>query len=63
MNNSKSFYTMAIHNIKTLSGLVLSKTIQNNTEKHKKKENVWRRERNSWDEENDWLDQGEDKVD
>ncbi len=51
---------MAMHNKKTLSGLVLSKTIQNNTEKHKKK-NVLRR--NSWDEEKDWLDQGEDKVD
>ncbi len=43
---------------------------QHNTERHKKKENVWRREswtreRNSWDEEKekDWLDQGEDKVD
>ncbi len=59
---------MAMHNKKALSGLVLFKTIENNTEKHKKKEHVWRREswtreRNSWDEEKDWLDQGEDKVD
>ncbi len=59
---------MAMHNKNTLSGLVLFKTIQNNTEKHTNKENVWRREnwtreRNSWDEEKDWLDQGEDKVD
>ncbi len=52
---------MAMHNKKALSGLVLFKTIQNNTEKHKIKENVCRR--NSWDEEKDWLDQGEDKVD
>ncbi len=35
-----------MHNKKALSGLVLFKTIQNNTEKQKKKENVWRRE--SW---------------
>ncbi len=35
-----------MHNKKALSGLVLLKTIQNNTEKQKKKENVWRRE--SW---------------
>ncbi len=37
---------MAMHNKKALFGLVLFKTIQNNTEKQKKKENVWRRE--SW---------------
>ncbi len=47
---------MAMHNKKALSGLVLFKTVQNNPEKHEKKENVWRREswaseRNSWDEE------------
>ncbi len=52
---------MAMHNKKALSGLVLFKTVQNNPEKHEKKENVWRRE--SWDEKKDWLDQGEDKVD
>ncbi len=37
-----------MHNKKAVSWLVLFKTIQNNIEKHKKKENVWRRERNSW---------------
>ncbi len=37
---------MAMHNKKALSGLVLFKTIQNNAEKQKKKENIWRRE--SW---------------
>ncbi len=38
MNNSKVFPYMAMHNKKALSGLVLLKTIQNNTEKQKKKE-------------------------
>ncbi len=58
---------MSMHYKKAFSRLVLFKTMQNNTEKHTKKDNFWRRESwttemKSWDEKKDWLDQEESAL-